>query len=34
LLVLRAGGVDPVWAQTGLDQIQVAQLLPEVSRPA
>ena len=34
LLVVRAGGVDPVWAQTGLDQIQVAQLLPEVSRPA
>jgi membrane protein len=34
LLVLRAGAVDQVWAQTGLDQIQVAQLLPEVSRPA
>ncbi len=33
LLVLRSGGVDPVWTQTGLDQIQVAQLLPEVSTP-
>jgi membrane protein len=29
LLVLRAGGSDPVWSQTGLDQIQVAQLLPK-----
>jgi membrane protein len=28
LLVLRSSGVDPVWTQTGLDQIRVAQLLP------
>ena len=28
LLVLRGPGVDPVWTQTGLDQIRVAQLLP------
>ncbi len=29
LLVLRSVGEDPVWAQTGLDQILVAQLLPK-----
>ena len=28
LLVLRGPGVDPVWTQTGLDQIRVAQLMP------
>lgn len=28
LLVLRASAADPVWVQTGLDQIAVAQLLP------
>ncbi len=33
LLLLRAGGVDPVWTQTGLEQIQVSQLLPEVLAP-
>ena len=29
LLVLRVAGVDRVWGQTGLDQIRLAQLLPE-----
>ena len=29
LLVLRASAADPVWVQTALDQICVAQLLPE-----
>ena len=29
LLVLRVAGADRVWGQTGLDQIRVAQLLPE-----
>lgn len=29
LLVLRMGGDDPVWAQTRLEQIPVAQLLPD-----
>ncbi len=28
LLVLRTSAVDPVWVQTGLDQVRVAQLLP------
>ena len=28
LLVLRASAADPLWVQTGLDQIRVAQLLP------
>jgi membrane protein len=30
LLVLRGAGADPLWLQTGLDQIRVAQILPEV----
>lgn len=30
LLVLRGAGADPVWLHTGLDQIRVAQILPEV----
>jgi membrane protein len=34
LLVLRASVADPVWVQTGLDQIAVAQLLPEPTAPA
>lgn len=34
LLVLRAFAADLVWAQTGLDQIAVAQLLPEPTAPA
>jgi membrane protein len=29
LLVLRVAGADRVWGQTGLDQIRLAQLLPE-----
>ena len=29
LLVLRSSATDPVWVQTGMDQIAVAQLLPE-----
>jgi membrane protein len=28
LLVWRGPGADPIWAQTGLDQIRLAQLLP------
>lgn len=28
LLVLRTSVADPLWAQTGLDQVRVAQLLP------
>jgi len=28
LLVLRGGASDPVWLQTGLDQIRLLQLLP------
>jgi membrane protein len=28
LLVLRTSAEDPLWVQTGLDQVQVAQLLP------
>jgi membrane protein len=28
LLVLRGSAADPLWVQTGLDQIRVAQLLP------
>jgi len=31
LLVLRSSTADPVWVQTGLDQIPVAQLLPPAS---
>ncbi len=33
LLVLRGTGPDPVWMQTGLDQIRVAQLLPQAVQP-
>lgn len=33
LLVLRGTGPDPVWIQTGLDQIRVAQLLPQAVQP-
>ena len=29
LLVLRVSAADPVWVQTALDQICVAQLLPQ-----
>jgi len=31
LLVLRASAADPLWVQTGLDQVRVAQLLPAAS---
>jgi membrane protein len=28
LLVLRASAADPLWLQTGLDQVRLAALLP------
>jgi membrane protein len=31
LLVLRGSAADPVWQQTGLDQIRLVQLLPPAS---
>jgi membrane protein len=34
LLVWRASPTDPVWQQTGLDQIRLAQLLPAVAQQA
>jgi membrane protein len=30
LLVLRASAADPLWLQTGLDQVRLASLLPAV----
>ena len=33
LLVLRGSTADPLWVQTGLDQIRVAQLLPPTAVP-
>jgi membrane protein len=30
LLVLRTSAADPLWVQTGLDQVRVMQLLPPV----
>jgi membrane protein len=30
LLVLRASAADPLWVQTGLDQVPLAALLPAV----
>jgi membrane protein len=32
LLVLRASAADPVWLQTGLEHLVVAQLLPEANQ--
>jgi membrane protein len=33
LLVLRASAADPLWVQTGLDQVRVSQLLPPTTVP-
>jgi membrane protein len=33
LLVLRASAADPLWVQTGLDQVRLASLLPAVRVP-
>lgn len=33
LLVLRTSAIDPLWVQTGLDQVRVAQLLPSSRAP-
>ena len=33
LLVLRTSAIDPLWVQTGLDQVRVAQVLPSSRAP-
>jgi membrane protein len=33
LLVLRGSAADPLWVQTGLDQVRVSQLLPPATVP-
>jgi membrane protein len=33
LLVFRGSAADPIWLQTGLDQIRVRQLLPPATVP-